>query len=529
MAWNFGIFRLDPDRHELTRDGVAVRVEPQVFAVLAHLVRHGDRVVGKDELADAVWAGADVSDASIASRIRSARAALGDDGTRQEMIRTVHGVGFRFVAAVADEGEMSSALSGSGPVHGLAKPAGNGPNPAADRMLGRPSIAILPLRMLSVDDGLAVLAEAIPHEIILALSRLAWVAVTARGSSFRFGQGEPDFSLIAASLAVRYVLSGVLETTGRKVSVTLELTDCENAEVIWADRLTTGCDEVEALRAMVVGRIVAALELRVPQNEARLALSRGSDDFDAWANYHLGLRHLYRFTAADNALAATRFARAVALDPGFARAEAGLSFTSFIDAFLRLTPDVAAARQAARRHAERGLELDPMDPFVNFTMGRAHWLTDEVEAAQHWLGRATTINPNYAQGYYASAFTSMLRGDAAACEAGVQSALELSPLDPLLYGMYGVRAQMLMQQGDYAAAARWGEKAAMTPGAHHLIAMVATAACALAGDAGQAKRWSEAARAKRKDVRAADYTRAFPVRDQTARREIERVLRHHGF
>ena len=170
-----------------------------------------------------------------------------------------------------------------------------------------------------------------------------------------------------------------------------------------------------------------------------------------------------------------------------------------------------------------------MDPFVNFTMGRAHWLTDDVDAAQHWLGRAIAINPNYAQGFYASAFTSMLRGDAVACEAGVQAALDLSPLDPLLSGMYGVRAQMLMQQGDYAAAARWGEKAAMTPGAHHLIAMVATAACALAGAETQAKRWSEAARAKRKDASAADYTRAFPVRNLTARREIERALRQHGF
>lgn len=493
-----------------------MHVEPQVFAMLEYLVGHRDRMVTKEELAEAVWPGVAVSDASIASRIRLVRAALGDDGARQDVVQTVHGLGFRFVADTVETGGARAPDAG---------PQASG----VLRERGRPTIAILPLRMLSVADHLAVLAEAIPHEIILALSRLRWLAVTARGSSFRFRQAEPDFDAIATSLLVRYVLSGVLETGGQSISVTLELTDCENGEVIWADRITTAQDALDGLRGRVVARIVAALEVRVPQNEARIALSRGSDDFDAWANYHLGLRHLYRFTAADNAVAKAHFARAAALDAGFARAEAGLSFTSFIDAFLRLTPDVATARRAAHAHAERGLTLDPLDPFVNFTMGRAHWLTDDVDAARHWLGRATAINPNYAQGYYASAFTSMLRGDAAACEAEVQAALELSPLDPLLYGMFGVRAQMLMQRGDYAAAAHWAEKAAMTPGAHYLIAMVAAAACAFAGHDVQAARWGAAARAKRSDATVGDYTRAFPIRDAAARQEIERTLRRCGF
>lgn len=516
MTWHFGTFRLDPDRHELTRGGAALRVEPQVFALIVHLIRHRDRMVGKGELADAVWPGGAVSDASIASRVRSARAALGDDGDRQEVIRTLHGLGFRFVAPVTEgpPGPVSAPVSA--PDFGAAR-------------LGRPSIAILPLRMLSGDGSLGILAEAIPHEIILALSRLRWIAVTARGSSFRFRQAEPDFDLVATSLGVRYVLSGLLEGAGRSLSVTLELTDCERSEVIWADRVTTTPDALEDLRAVVVARIVAALELHIPENEARIALSRGSQDFDAWANYHLGLRHLYRFTAADNATARGYFERATTLDPAFARAEAGLSFTAFIDAFLRIAPDLDAARRAARAHAERGVELDPMDPFVNFVMGRAHWLVDDAESARHWLSRATAINPNYAQGYYASAFTSMLIGDGAACEGEVVAALDLSPVDPLLYGMYGVRSQMLMQQGDFAAAARWGEKAAMTPGAHHLIAMIAAAACGLAGAEDQAGRWANTARAKRRDATVADYMAAFPIRDGTARQAITEALRRQGF
>lgn len=263
--------------------------------------------------------------------------------------------------------------------------------------------------------------------------------------------------------------------------MTLELADGSNQEVIWGDRLDGRLDGIVELRSWIVAHLVAALETYIPLNEAQAARHCRDDRLDAWASYHLGLHHLYRFTANDTMQAQVLFERAVALDPHFARAHAGLSFTSFLDAFLHLGTDVGAARRAARRHAERGLELDPLDPFVNFTMGRSYWLTDEPGSALDWLTRATTLNPNYAQGFYASALTSMLVGDGPATEAGLDKALLLSPLDPLLYGFHGVRAQMLMQTRDFDAAARFGDKAASTPGAHYLIAMIAMAANSLAG------------------------------------------------
>jgi TolB-like protein/Tfp pilus assembly protein PilF len=516
MAWDFGTFRLDPERFELTSRGARVRIEPQVLAVLIHLVRNRSRMVSRDELAEAVWNGAAVSDASISSRIRALRAAVGDDGARQEIIRTVHGRGFRFIPDVAENAPD--------------RPTAGAPEPAGSVLrTGRPSIAVLPLAPLAVDDAYAILADAIPHEIIQALSRLRWLSVTARGSSFRFRQPAPDVEFAATALGVRYVLSGILEMRGQALSVTLELTDSAGGNVIWAERLTADVRAIDDLRARIVTRIVAALEIVVPENEARLAHLSGADRFDAWANYHLGLRHLYRFTATDNAAARNHFERAAALDPAFARAQAGLSFTNFIDAFLRIAPDVAAARDAARRHAERGLELDPLDPFVNFTMGRFHWLTHELDEAREWLSRATTLNPNYAQGFYAAAFTSMLIGDAASTEHDLETALTLSPLDPLLYGMHGVRAQMLMQDAQYPAAARWAGRAAATPGAHYLIGMIAVAAHGLAGEQEQATRWRSEVLRRKPDASARDYFTAFPTRDAPSRTLIAAELRRQGF
>jgi TolB-like protein/tetratricopeptide (TPR) repeat protein len=516
MTWAFGDYRLDPERFQLSVGGEPVRLEPQVLSLLIHLVRNRDHMVTKDEIVAAVWHGEPASDASISSRIRSARQAVGDDGEKQSVIRTVHGRGFRFIPEVTTSSPAQAASEGFIP----APPARPG---------GRPSIAVLPFQQLGMSPELAILGDAIPHEIIEALSRLRWLAVIARGSTFRFRQVSADRDLVATALAARYVLCGVMESPGRTIAVTLELTDSSSREIVWADRLSAPVDEIGDLRSRIVAHLVSALEVHIPYNEARLARLHDPARLDAWSSYHIGLGHLYRFTADDNARAKRCFERAIRADPQLARAHAGLSFTSFLEAFLRLTPDPASAARDARRHAERGLELDPLDPFANFTMGRTFWLSDEPEIAADWLARATALNPNYAQGFYASAFTAMLTGNASAAFDGLDTSLLLSPLDPLLYGIHGVRAQMLIQQEDYEAAASWGDRAATTPGAHYLIAMIALVANGLAERHEQAARWRQTIRRLKPDARSADYFAAFPTREATSRTRIAVELRRHGF
>src|SRR5215510_8470595 len=100
VIYRFESFELDTDRYELRREGKPVAVEPQVFAVLTMLVENRDRMLPREEIIEAVWAGRAVSDSVLSSRIKSARHALGDDGDAQRLIRTVHGQGFRFVGEV---------------------------------------------------------------------------------------------------------------------------------------------------------------------------------------------------------------------------------------------------------------------------------------------------------------------------------------------------------------------------------------------------------------------------------------------
>jgi pimeloyl-ACP methyl ester carboxylesterase len=117
MRYVFGDYELDTDVFELLRAGAPVKIEPQVFDVLVHLVHHRDRVVPKEELLDEVWGDRFVSESALSSRIKAARQALGDDGQLQRCIRTVRGRGYRFVAPTDEMprdrvGTAASAVAG---------------------------------------------------------------------------------------------------------------------------------------------------------------------------------------------------------------------------------------------------------------------------------------------------------------------------------------------------------------------------------------------------------------------------------
>jgi DNA-binding winged helix-turn-helix (wHTH) protein len=103
LLYTFEGYALDPDRRELRRGNSLVSVQPQVFDLLEFLIRNRDRVVSKDDILDAVWGGRIVSESALTTRINAARAALGDNGEDQRLIRTLRGKGIRFVGAVREE------------------------------------------------------------------------------------------------------------------------------------------------------------------------------------------------------------------------------------------------------------------------------------------------------------------------------------------------------------------------------------------------------------------------------------------
>ena len=517
MIYGFGPFELDTAKVELRSGGRVCSVEPQVFALLALLVDNRDRLVSKDEIIEKVWDGRVVSDSAVASRIKSARKVLGDDGKSQHFIKTIHRQGFRFVA----DAKVARA--------GIAAEASGKPAVQSPDQTSRPSIAVLPFRSIGAAGSYAAIADALPHELITELSRLRWLFVTARGSSFRLRGLDSDIGEIGRLLDVRYCLSGTVEIAGASLSVTVELIDTRDGGVVWADQFAGSVNDVHQIREEVRSKILAALEIQIPLHEAALARLTVTENLDAWSAYHLGLQHMYRFNQKDNAAAAALFQQAATRDPSFARAYAGLSFVHFQKGFMHYSNDLAGEIGLARRFAARGLELDPIDPFVNFTMGRTFWLEGDLESSLGWLERATSISPNYAQGIYARAWTESLAGRGLDGRRHVDLAMRLSPLDPLYYAMLATRAFSHMVMGEDAEAAEWAGRAAHSPGAHVLIALIAVAAHALAGDAIRAASWAANVRSRNPALTRSDFFRAFPMQSDTTKARVSKSLARFGF
>lgn len=518
MIYHFGDFELDTLKAELRRRGDEVALEPQVFALLILLAENAERLVSKDEIVEKVWDGRFVSDSAIASRVKSLRAALGDDGKAQKYIRTVHGKGFRFVGELRQSASSVANVIARGASPGAAEPSG-----------GRPSIAVLPFRLIGVAGEFGGVAEALPDELIAVLARLRWLFVIARGSAFRFRPPAQDIVEIGAALNVGYCLTGAIEILGDKIVVAVELAETTQGGVVWGERFRGALDDIHSIREEIIAAVVAALEINIPVNEANAARLKSPDRIDAWSAYHLGLQHLHRFNARDNEAALSLFERAIGIDPAFARAHAGLSSAHFQNAFMHYRSDRPAIAIAARRHAERAVELDPLDPMANFVMGRVSWIEDDVPAGAGWLDRAVTLSPNYAQGVYARAWMKSITGEGGVPHDDINLALSLSPLDPFRYAMLGVRAFCHLTDGDDAMAARFADEAARAPGAHVLIAAIALALNEIAGERTRAKTWAENVRGRNPAMTQAHFFEAFPFPPGVLRTRISRALKANGF
>ncbi|MEK1932984.1 MAG: winged helix-turn-helix domain-containing protein, partial [Pararhizobium sp.] len=212
MIYDFEGHSLDVDRRELHSGETLVAVEPQVFDLLTFLICNSDRVVSKDDLISGVWKGRIVSDSTLNSSINAVRQAIGDSGDVQRLIRTIPRKGFRFVGSVRKEAEgQKSNLTLSAPVQsGLSLP-------------DKPSIAVLPFANFSGDTEQVYFADGMVDEIITALSRIPWLFVIARTSTFSYRNKAIDIRQVGSELGVRYLLEGSVRKEADRVRIMPQL------------------------------------------------------------------------------------------------------------------------------------------------------------------------------------------------------------------------------------------------------------------------------------------------------------------
>jgi TolB-like protein/Flp pilus assembly protein TadD len=513
MEWAFGAYILNSDRAELTGPDGLVHIERQPLDLLVLLARNADRVVTKDELIDQIWQGRAVSDTTLSTAIKQARKAVGDTGAAQSVIRTIHGRGFRFVA----------------PINAPAAPKSEEPAPKPSFGASKPSIAVLPFQHFGDDPLSHTLSEAVPAELITSMSRLHWLQVIARGSSFRFPSATAVPEEVGAQLGVRYILTGTIETMSDAVTTSVDLLSTKDGRVIWSDRFDARKEELRESRRRMVAAIIVALEIAVPKVEAEALRRVDPMHFDAWSHFHLGLKHMFRFNPADNDLAQHHFLEAVRLDPDFSRAHAGVSFTHWQKAFMHFGADRNALLTEARTKAETALQLDPDEPFANFNMGRALWLNGDVAAAVQWYNRALEVNPNFAQGYYAKALATFLSGDIVGAEPSVDQAMTLSPLDPLHYAMTSTKAMICLGTDRVEEATQLTRRAVNTPGAHFYIHLIAAMVHDIGGHKNDALNFARQARELNQSLTADGFFQSFPVQDKTIRDMMSGSLARLGF
>jgi TolB-like protein/Flp pilus assembly protein TadD len=351
----------------------------------------------------------------------------------------------------------------------------------------RASIAVMPFE----DRGPAPLlqggaAGGLAHDVITRLAKLRTLFVIAQGTVFALHERGIDPAAAARTLNVDYVVSGSLQRRGPRLTVTVELAETRSARIVWAEIFHHKLDDAFLVLDAIGNRIVASIASEIETLERNRAILRPPSSLDAWEAHHRGLWHMYRFDRADNDLARHFFETAVRLDPTFARAHAGLSFTHFQDAFQAWAPR-AAAIDAAFAAAGQSLMADDRDPAAHWAMGRALWLRGRHDHSLIELEQAIDLSPNFALGHYTLAFVHSQAGDPQAAITASDHSRDLSPFDPLLFGMLGARAMALVRLQRFDEAADWALKAAARPNAHAHILAIAAYCLALSGRLAEAR------------------------------------------
>jgi len=381
--------------------------------------------------------------------------------------------------------------------------------PAVDQSAQRrASIAVMPFREPGAPARSGRFADAMVHDVITRLAKLRSLFVIAQGSVFALADRQTAAQEAGRLLQVDYLVSGVVGTLTAGMLVTVELTETRSGRVVWAERFERPREDTFAVLEELGNGVVASIAGEIERIERNRAILRPPSSLDAWESHHRGLWHMYRFTRPDNEAARHFFTRAVQLDPTFARAYAGLSFTHWQSAF-QGWGERAAELDAAFECAGRGIMVDDRDPAVHWAQGRALWLRGQHHESVVELSQAVELSPNFALGHYALAFVQSQTGDPAAAIAAADRSRSLSPYDPLLFGMLGARAMALVRQGLYEEAADAATQAAARPNAHPHIYAIAACTAALAGRTGDAHRHVGAIALAAPGYGIEDFLRAF--------------------
>src|SRR5262245_25273048 len=324
----------------------------------------------------------------------------------------------------------------------------------------KPSIAVLPFQNLSGDPEQEYFADGMVDEIITSLSRIHWLIVTSRTSTFAFKGQNADIRDIARKLNVRYVLEGSVRKAANRVRIIGQLIDAASGAHIWADRVEGMLDDVFELQDRVTESVVGAIEPKLQYAEIERAKRKRPENMDAYDYYLPGLPASYRPTPDHSAEALRLLEKGFAIDPNFPPANVIGAWLYFYRVAATWSTSPQEDRTKAVRLARAAINYGDSDPYVlalgGFllaSMGR------DVETGVSAVNRAVEMSPNSAVVLHQVAWTLTFTGDQDRALGYFKAAIRLSPSDPLIYRALTGAAAASVLAGRFADAVVLGEEA----------------------------------------------------------------------
>lgn len=419
-GWSLASDRLsiDLERGELVDGaGQPVALRRRSLGLLLHLARNAGHVVSKQDLAEANWPDRIVSDDSLARCISDIRAALGPHV--RQTLRTASGRGY-----------MLSGWSGDG--KRLLAPSSDNDAPRA--LPGeRPSIAVLPFVHIG-DADQSYFADGVTEEIITALSRVRWLFVIARSSSFAYRGKVLDARRIAGELGVRYLLEGSVRRSGDRIRMTGQLVEAETGRQIWTGHQDGEMADIFVLQERMAASVLAAVEPSLRRAEIERARRKPPDVIDAYDLYLRALPPLYAYTQAGFREAEALLRAAIEQDAGYSDALAALADCVGRMALNGWLAERDAGFAESCALARRAVLADPESPL---SLATAAWsyamFSNDFDDALELANRALALHPNAHAIRSYCGWVFAYAGESEHAIAQFEAARRLSPVDPRDY------------------------------------------------------------------------------------------------
>ncbi len=415
--YEFGPFRVDPDKHLLLREGEAVALTPKTFQVLLVLIRHKKQIVTKQDLMKAVWPETFVEESNLSRSISMLRKALGETAQDHGHVVTIPGRGYRFAEDVhlVPEQELSIIAARYSRVQVQVEErnfrrwiyaaaccvllllgiAGYRVSPRLEKRnsngkvwaSGSPSIAVLPLENLSADPAQEYFAEGITDELTTRLAKLPGLKVISRTSASQYRTQHKSVPEIGRKLSADVILEGTVERSNKRIRLRVQLIQAATDQHLWAESYDYELSNVQVLETEFARDIARQIEIHVaPQNSE----SERAVDPTAFEDFLKGRYFWNRRDGGGLVKAVQYFQRATQEDANYAAAYAGLA-QSYI-----LLPDPVRAKEAA----DKALAIDPLLADAHTAMALIAEQDWDFPTAEQEYKRAISLNPNYATAHH---------------------------------------------------------------------------------------------------------------------------------